>query len=136
MADVLQLLGDGVVEAVQLLGDRQHLCLEGLGDGGTQVLGIPNNLELRRTGGEQRPHYRPSFPDGGPLGLELSPSLSDQAGDGRVRPVHERPLGGLYPTSPPVNAAWRSVTALMVWVASKRNPATLRPCSSGLDWGS
>eukprot|EP00969_Alexandrium_andersonii_P320669 14168703-Alexandrium_andersonii.AAC.1 len=28
------------------------------------------------------------------LNLELGPGLSNQAGDRRVRPIHERPLGG------------------------------------------
>eukprot|EP00969_Alexandrium_andersonii_P276018 12200347-Alexandrium_andersonii.AAC.1 len=40
------------------------------------------------------------------------------------------------PTSLPANADWRSNRVLTERVTSARKPATLRPCSSGLDCGS
>eukprot|EP00969_Alexandrium_andersonii_P181518 8021643-Alexandrium_andersonii.AAC.1 len=40
------------------------------------------------------------------------------------------------PTSLPTNADWRSDRALTVRATSARKPATRRPCSSWLDWGS
>eukprot|EP00969_Alexandrium_andersonii_P039679 1738497-Alexandrium_andersonii.AAC.1 len=46
MAEVLQLLGDGVVEVAQLLGEREDLVLESFGNCGLLGLGARDALKL------------------------------------------------------------------------------------------
>eukprot|EP00969_Alexandrium_andersonii_P271851 12015277-Alexandrium_andersonii.AAC.1 len=63
MAEILQLLVDGVVGGLQLLAEREQLGLEAFGNGGLLSLRVPDALKLTGAGGEERLHCGPSLTD-------------------------------------------------------------------------
>eukprot|EP00969_Alexandrium_andersonii_P041926 1839037-Alexandrium_andersonii.AAC.1 len=79
MADVQELLGDGGVEVHHLLGGGADLGLQGLHRCRLLRLSAPEPLKLVGARGEERLHGRPGFAHRLALGLNLGPSLANQA---------------------------------------------------------